>query len=73
MWCVSSTSISVLINGNQTQTFKLQKGLRQGDLISSFLFTIIGESLNYVIRKEKQKGVNKGLDVCKDRVEITNL
>ena len=47
MMCVTTTSFSVLINGVPKGTIIPSKGLRQGDLISSYLFLLCAEGLSY--------------------------
>ena len=37
-WCISTAFFSVLINGSLTGFFKSSRGLRQGDLLSSYMF-----------------------------------
>ena len=39
-WCLSTASFSVIINGNSIGFFKSSRGLRQGDLLSPYLFVL---------------------------------
>lgn len=57
MGCISSASIAVLVNENSTHEFSMQRGLRQGDPLSPFLFTIIGEALAMTMKEATLKGV----------------
>lgn len=65
MWRVSSASISILVHGSPSKHFPLQKSLRHGDPISSFLFTLVDEALNFVIVQAKEKGLIKVLKIAK--------
>ncbi|GKB40984.1 hypothetical protein Tco_0885926 [Tanacetum coccineum] len=47
--CMKSASISVLVNGSPSREFKMERGLRQGDPFSPFLFLIVGEALQVLI------------------------
>lgn len=40
----------VLVNGGTTQDFKVSKGLRQGDPLSVFLFSLVVEGLTSLIK-----------------------
>jgi hypothetical protein len=52
---------TVLVNGNVTSWFHVQKGCRQGDPISSYLFVICVEILAIMIRENKDiKGIKIG-------------
>ncbi|KAK2651321.1 hypothetical protein Ddye_018810 [Dipteronia dyeriana] len=49
--CISSSLMSVLVNGKPSPQFGLERGLRQGDPLSPFLFNIVVEGLNYLFSK----------------------
>ena len=51
---------SCIINGGfTTHYFKLKKGIRQGDLISAYLFILVLEAVLRVIKSNKNiKGLN---------------
>ncbi|GKB20211.1 RNA-directed DNA polymerase, eukaryota, partial [Tanacetum coccineum] len=42
--CLNSATGSILVNGSPTSEFKFFKGLKQGDLLSPFLFILIMEN-----------------------------
>ncbi|XP_057432258.1 uncharacterized protein LOC130725012 [Lotus japonicus] len=49
--CIEPTRVSVLINGSPSGEFSMGKGIRQGDPITPFLFFIIAEGLNGLMRQ----------------------
>nr|GEU79023.1 hypothetical protein [Tanacetum cinerariifolium] len=51
MACVSSTSFSLSISGNIHGFFKGKRGLRQGDPISLYLFTLVMEILTLILKR----------------------
>lgn len=51
MKCITSTSIMLNINGDMQGYFKGKKGLRQGDPISPYLFTLVMEVLNLIVKR----------------------
>ncbi|GJW77266.1 protein LAZ1 [Tanacetum coccineum] len=51
MACVSSTSFSLCINGNIHGYFKGKWGLRQGNPLSPYLFTMVMEVLTLILKK----------------------
>lgn len=54
--CLSSASVSVLINGSPTKEFSVSKGLRRGDPMAPFLFLIVAEGLSGLIRNAVSLG-----------------
>ncbi|GLT46093.1 hypothetical protein SLA2020_198760 [Shorea laevis] len=60
MECLSSASVSVLVNGSPTEEYKMKKGLRQGDPLAPFLFLLVVEALNGLIMKAVEEKIFEG-------------
>ncbi|XP_043697089.1 uncharacterized protein LOC122647851, partial [Telopea speciosissima] len=63
--CVTTPMFSVLINGSPTGYFKGDRGIRQGDPLSPYLFTIPMEAFSGIIRRLEVDGQIKLLPRCK--------
>ncbi|XP_074292519.1 uncharacterized protein LOC141619402 [Silene latifolia] len=53
MECVTTPSFSIALNGENFGFFKARRGIRQGDLMSSLLFTICMEYLSRILCEQK--------------------
>nr|GEV06787.1 hypothetical protein [Tanacetum cinerariifolium] len=52
MICLTTASLFLCINGEIHSFFKSSRGLRQGDLISPYLFTLVMKVLNLMIKRK---------------------
>ncbi|XP_058211464.1 uncharacterized protein LOC131323632 [Rhododendron vialii] len=71
--CCSSVSMSVLINGSASKEFTTQKGLRQGDPLSPFLFNIVVEALNIMLERARARNIIKRVKVGANGVVVSHL
>ncbi|GKC59255.1 cysteine-rich receptor-like protein kinase, partial [Tanacetum coccineum] len=71
--CISSATISVLINGSPSNEFSMECGLRQGDPFSPFLFLIVTEALLVTIINACDKGTFKGVCLANNGNNISQL
>eukprot|EP00253_Pinus_taeda_P012913 PITA_12913 len=58
---VTTTSFSILLNGAPSSTFIPSRGLRQGDLLSLFLFVLMMEGLGRAIKMANVEGQIQGI------------
>ncbi|KAJ9687810.1 hypothetical protein PVL29_013853 [Vitis rotundifolia] len=64
MWsCISTAKFSVLVNGMPARFFPSTKGLRQGDLLSPYLFVMGMEVLSALIRRVVEGGFLSGCSI----------
>lgn len=72
--CVGSATASVLVNGSPTEEFVIERGLRQGDPLSPFLFLLAAEGLNVLMQSMVSEGLYRGYTVgSTEGVEVSNL
>ena len=71
--CITSASMSILVNGSLIAPFKMYYGLRQGDPLSPFLFVLVGEVFNKMVEKAKGLNLVEGLKVGHDAIDISHL
>ena len=71
--CLKSASISILVNGSPTPEFIPQRGLRQGDPLSPFLFNILVEGPNALVKEAMDKNLFQGFNVGRNEVKVSIL
>lgn len=57
MACVSLVNMSIKWNRQQTTYFKSKKGLREGDLMSPYIFVFYMDKLSHVINEAVERGI----------------
>lgn len=74
--CISTTSLAILVNGSPTDFFNIEKGLRQGDPLSSFLFNICANGLscmlNQLLEDTSFSGVKLGADLRLNNLQFAD-
>jgi hypothetical protein len=65
MSCVTSASFAVLINGETSEFFNSERGLRQGCPLSPLLFILVMESLSILLKKSQELGNLTGVKVSR--------
>ena len=71
--CLASVSYLVLINGRPRGKFKGFKGLRQGNPLSPFLYTLVVDGLSRLMERASEIGYVKCWRLGKDEVVVSHL
>jgi hypothetical protein len=73
MECVTTTTLSVLVNGGISKHFKPSRGLRQGDPLSPYLFIMCQEILARLIDRDQAVGSISGVKMGRGGPNFTNV
>ncbi|KAL0011249.1 hypothetical protein SO802_006357 [Lithocarpus litseifolius] len=73
MSCVTTTSLSILINGKSYGLIHPSRGIRQGDPLSPYLFLLCAEGFTALLKKAESEGRIKGVSICRGAPKVTNL
>ena len=71
--CLSSVSHAILVNRNAKGWVKATKGLRQGDPLSPFLFTIVTDVLSRMLLRVEERSMLEGFNVGRNRTRVSHL
>ena len=73
--CLSTVSFAILVNGNVKGWVKTSIGLRQGDPLSPFLFTLVADVLSRMLLRVEERNSLEGFKVGRNstKMSICNL
>jgi hypothetical protein len=73
MLCVSTITYQFRANGECIDNISPQRGLRQGDPFSSYLFLLCAEELLVLLNKAEEDGTLLGVCICHGTPRINHL
>ncbi|KAH9798495.1 reverse transcriptase domain-containing protein [Citrus sinensis] len=73
MECVTTTTMSILWNGEVTEDFYPERGIRQGDPLSPYIFVLCIERLSHGISQAVWEGSWKPIRLAKRGTPLTHL
>lgn len=71
--CVSSVRYSVKFNGAILDSLAPMRGLRQGDLLSLFLFLFVADGLSALMRNGADSGAFEPVKICTRALGVSHL
>ena len=73
MQCVSTVSYSFLLNNEVVGKVTPQRGIRQGDPLSPYIFILCGEILSGLCKKAQMNGLLPGIKVARNSPKINHM
>jgi len=70
---VRTVKYHVRVNGDLTDEIVPERGLRQGDPLSPYLFLICAEALSCLLNSDEERGETVGIRVCQGAPSINHL
>lgn len=71
--CISSVSYQILLNGCPRKKFTPERGLRQGDPLSPFLFIVCADVFSGILKMQVAASNIHGIHVARKAPVITHL
>jgi len=73
MECVTTVTYRVKVYGELSEAFAPERGLRQGDPLSPYLFLLCAEGFSELLRNAEESGMVKGLKICHGAPSVSHL
>lgn len=73
MKCVSSVSYRIRVNGVLSDMFRPERGIRQGDPLSPYLFLLCAEGFSAMLAKAEKEGKLHGVTICRSAPSVSHL
>jgi len=71
--CVCGGSMSILVNGSPTEEINIHRGLKQGDLLASFLFLLVAEGFSGLMRNTVTLNFFEGFKMKEEGIVYSHL
>ncbi|KAL4398230.1 hypothetical protein AHAS_Ahas01G0271100 [Arachis hypogaea] len=73
MKCVTQVTYKIKINGFLSKSFVPQRGLRQGDPLSSYMFITVADVFTILMDKAREKGRISEIKIAPSALAISHL
>lgn len=73
MTCISTVSFSVLINGAPRGHIQPERGIRQGDPLSPYIFIICAEFLSHLLARSTKERKIQGIKISNNSPAVSHL
>jgi hypothetical protein len=73
MNCVTSVSFSILVNGQPSHSFEPQRGIRQGDPLSPYLFILCADVLSRMLTNKQDQSLINGISLAHNAHKVSHL
>jgi len=73
MNCVTTVTYQIKVNGELTDVIVTERGLRQGDPLSPYLFLLCAEAFSCLLQAAEERGDLEGIKVCQGAPSINHL